>query len=227
MLSLNSLLLLADELLSAIADGDFSCERFEKFDRYQQRALDTNDALVAGSYTSWRSFELWNAWVRIWYASANLSTLHLEAAYNKYLQDGNPRTLVEAYAPIWGSFCPSLNAFQSFFAEAVGIIDAVEAGMMPPQMATSKLFYLIRNADFLAPVFNLAQPEVNNGGSFDAEHLRSLANWGNQLAPEEVKQKLFPGNAYENLQRLEQELEAFEQSDHYRPVRALLASLSD
>lgn len=224
-LSLNSLLLLADKLLLAIADEDFSTERFKDVESYQQQALDNIDALVAGSYTSWGSYELWNAWVRIWYACANLSTLHLQASYESYLQNHNPKILTEAYSPNWGSFCPSLDSFQPFFTQAVEIIDAVETGKMSSETATSKLFFLIQNADFLPPVFNLEKPEINNGGSFDVNHLRSLADWGNQLAPQEVKQKLFSGDAEENLRRLEEEFEAFECSDNYSSVRVLLNNL--
>ncbi|MCJ8282015.1 MAG: tryptophan 7-halogenase, partial [Rivularia sp. ALOHA_DT_140] len=51
-LSLNSLLLLADKLLLAMVDKDFSTERFKDIESYQQKALDNIDALVSGSYTS-------------------------------------------------------------------------------------------------------------------------------------------------------------------------------
>ena len=224
-LSLNSLLLLADKLLQAIADNDFATERFEDVECYQQKALDNIDALVAGSYTAWRSYDLWNAWVRIWYASANLSTLHLQANYESYLQNGNPQILTQAYAQNWGSFCPSLIGFQEFFDHAVGIIDAVETEQMSPTTATSKLFHLIETANFLPPVFNLDRPEINNGGSFDADHLRSLAYWGNRIAPAQVRQKLFFGNADENLNHLEKKLAAFEHSDEYSSIRLLLNNL--
>ena len=80
-LTMSSLLCLADELLNAIADDDFSTERFEGYDQLVQRSLDRIDDLVSGSYTAWRNFDLWNAWVRVWYASVNLSTLHISATH--------------------------------------------------------------------------------------------------------------------------------------------------
>ena len=56
-LTMSSLLCLADELLNAIADDDFSTERFEGYDQLVQRSLDRIDDLVSGSYTAWRNFD--------------------------------------------------------------------------------------------------------------------------------------------------------------------------
>jgi FADH2 O2-dependent halogenase len=225
-LSLNTLLLLANELLSALSDRDFTVERFEHIDRYQQNALNNIDSLVSGSYTACQSFELWNAWLRIWYASANLSTINLQATYKRYLQSGDPKVLTAAYAPNWGSLCPQLTGFQPFFDEMVQVIDGVQENKIPASVAASKIFDSIQNADFIPPVFNLGCPEINNGGSFDANHLWSLIHWGNHLAPQEVKEKLFPGDPKQNLTKLRQEFDAFEHSDRYSSVRDLLKSLS-
>ena len=80
--------------------------RFEGYDQVVQRSLDRIDDLVSGSYTAWRSFDLWNAWVRVWYASVNLSTLHISATHKRFQAGASRDALLrEMYQPQVGSYC--------------------------------------------------------------------------------------------------------------------------
>ena len=57
---------LAARLLPALKDDDFRAERFEYISRIHEANLRNNDRLVFGAYTSFRDFDLWNAWFRVW-----------------------------------------------------------------------------------------------------------------------------------------------------------------
>jgi tetracycline 7-halogenase / FADH2 O2-dependent halogenase len=205
--TMTALLPLAEELLRAIDEDDFSEERFEAFNLLQQRTLDNVDAIVRGSYISWRNYDLWNAWVRVWYASVSLSRLHMEAVHKRYSQCKEAKILKELHLPHVGTFCPSIDAYQEFFGAAVKTIDAVEAGELSESSATTKLFKLFKDADFLPPIFNLDKPEVKHSGRYDLEHWLSLVTWGYFQAPEEVKKKLFPGSGEENLAKFKNRYE--------------------
>lgn len=208
-LTLNAIYPLAEELLGACKDGDFSEQRFERVDHYQQSALNHIDNLVAGSYTAWRDFDLWNAWVRVWYISTNLGYYHMTSVHSRYRKTKDPEVLKDLHRPHVGSFCPSLDAYQVFFAKAVEIIDAVENGSLEPRRAAEQIFRLIETSDFIPPVFLLDRPEKTYGGRFDYDHMLRFVEWGNLRAPEQVKEKLFPGPAEQNIADFKREYDKF------------------
>ncbi|MCC5617642.1 tryptophan 7-halogenase [Nostoc sp. CHAB 5836] len=220
--TMTALLPLAEELLRAINDGDFSEERFERIDQLQQCTLDNVDAIVRGSYISWRNYDLWNAWVRVWYASVSLSRLHMEAVHKRYRQFKDPEILRELHLPHVGTFCPSIDAYQEFFGAAVKIIDAVEAEEISESNATTQLFKLFKEADFLPPVFNLDKPEVKHSGQYDFEHWLNLVTWGYFKSPKEVKEKLFPGPGEENLTKFKNRYEESINDPRLNEIRKFL-----
>lgn len=57
---------LAHRLIDAVRDNDYSPERFDYLETWIKRGFDYYDKLVGYSYTSFDSFELWNAWFRVW-----------------------------------------------------------------------------------------------------------------------------------------------------------------
>ena len=224
-LTMSSMLPMANALLEAIADDDFSTERFEGLDQIIQRSLDRTDDLVHGSYTAWRDFDLWNAWVRVWYASVNLSTLHIAATHTRFKEGASrAQVLREMHHPEVGSYCPSVADFQDFFRVAVRIIEAVDAGQKTSATATEELFTLLRTARFIPPVFDLARPESRFGGRFDADHWHQLVRWGNYESPTTIKKKLFRGDPQDNLERFAMKYDAFFKEPEIEEIRPFLDS---
>ena len=222
-LTMSSLLPMAHELLLAIEEDDFSTERFEPLDQLVQGSLDRIDDLVHGSYTAWRDFDLWNAWVRVWYASVNLSTLHISATHERFKETRSREQLLrEMHRPVVGSFCPSIDEFQTFFSSAVRVIEGVDAGTRTPKAATAELFELLGSTACIPPVFDLARPEARYGGKFDAGHWHSLMRWGNLEAPAQVKEQLFRGDAGANLSRFSARYEEFFRSPEIAGIQPFL-----
>ncbi|MBW4636186.1 MAG: tryptophan 7-halogenase [Iphinoe sp. HA4291-MV1] len=208
-LTMSTILALAEELLEAIKECDFSEQRLEWIDQFQQLSLNNIDSLVAGSYIAWQSFDLWNAWVRVWFISVTLGYLNLQAVHTKYCLTKDPKTLKKIYLPYLGSFCPSIKAYQEFFTSAVKTIDAVDAGELATSDAAAQLFKLIEEADFVPPVFKLKDPETRHCGNYDYDHWLDLVKWGNFYSPKEVKEKLFPGSPDENLANFQKHYEEY------------------
>ena len=222
-ITLSAMVPMADALLKAIADDDFSTARFEGVDELVQRSLDRADDLVHGSYTSWRNFDLWNAWVRVWYTSVNLSTMHIAASHQRFNEGGTREQLIaELYQPVVGSFCPPVAEFQAFFKAAVDIIEAVDAGRTDAEDAAAALFALLRDSPCVPPVFNLGSPEARYGGKFDATHWKRLVRWGNFDSPASVKEQLFAGDPTENLISFDARYEAFFQEEEMTGIQPFL-----
>ncbi|RDI68148.1 NAD(P)/FAD-dependent oxidoreductase [Nocardia pseudobrasiliensis] len=57
---------LADRLIDGVRTGDFAPERFEYLETWVKRGFEYYDKLVGYSFTSFDSFELFNAWFRVW-----------------------------------------------------------------------------------------------------------------------------------------------------------------
>lgn len=224
--TMTAILPLAEELLDAIEDGDFSAQRFDRIEQLQQRTLDNVDSLVGGSYTAWQSFELWNAWVRIWYTSIKLGHMHIQAVHEKYRRSRAPQDLREVHLPHVGSFCPGLDAYQEFFSKAVKIIDAVRAEELSSSNGATQIFELIQGADFIPPAYNLSNPESKHTGQFDFEQLLSIAIWGNYHAPKDVKEKFFSGSAEENLTSFKNKYEEYTKDPRVNEIRQFLENTS-
>src|ERR1039458_7567593 len=73
-------------LLRVLKDNDFRAERFEYISRIHEVNLRNNDRLVFGAYTSFRDFDLWNAWFRVWALGVGLGDLKLASIYRRYLK---------------------------------------------------------------------------------------------------------------------------------------------
>jgi FADH2 O2-dependent halogenase len=76
---------LVDPLLAAFKDGVFKRERFEIVEQRFFKLLAWNDSLVRQAVTSWREFEVWNAFLRVW----SLSVLGMENNFFHNMKAGH------------------------------------------------------------------------------------------------------------------------------------------
>ncbi len=85
--------LLARRLVTAVAAADFSGERFEPVEEFVQSALDHYDTMIKNSFDSWRYYDTWNAWNRVWALGNYLATWGPLRLYVKWKQTGERRYL--------------------------------------------------------------------------------------------------------------------------------------
>lgn len=109
--------------------------------------------------------------------------------------------LRETHRPVVGSFCLSIDEFQTPSSSAVRVIEGIDARTRSPRAATAELFELLGSAACIPPVFDLARPEAHCGGKFDVGHWHGLLRWGNLEAPAQVKEQLFRGDTGASLSR--------------------------
>lgn len=153
---------LASRLLDAVADDDFSAERFAYVEELEQSLLNMNDDLVSSAYTSFKDFHLWNATFRIWGLGAVLATFVLQRIYTEFLQTRDPRVfdqLEEAHAARIGLPLPGDHGFKPLLAETVAQTRAVAAGTVDPIVAGDHLFGLLNRAEFAPPAFGFGDPK--------------------------------------------------------------------
>jgi FADH2 O2-dependent halogenase len=185
----------AAPLLKALDEDDFALDRFEYVDRLQQAQLDHNDKLVGSSYTSFVDFDLWNAWYRIWVIGAFYGWLRLNRHSKKWEETGDAAWLEKLDQPRWyGSLCPDLEDYADLFAATTDIVAEVEAGTSTPAQATERIMALLKEADFVPPMFEIANPERRHTVELDYGSYLQMLTWFKRSAPAEAR-SLFFGSA--------------------------------
>jgi len=177
---------LAARILKAIKEDDFSAQQFEYVARLHENLLQNNDKLVRSAYTSFRDFDLWNAWFRVWVLGVGLGDLKLASTYRRYMKTRDESLLPDAEEPM-GLFFSQHKGFQKLFELATAKMDEVEAGTTDTKSATKYIFELLKNADFTPAANHLADPDwhyINVGTTMIS--LKTLA-WLFTSAPPDIK----------------------------------------
>ena len=151
---------LAARLMKALKENDFAPERFDYVAKIHENNLQNNDKLVYAAYSSFRDFDLWNAWFRVWALGVGLGDLRLAGIYRKYKQSHDESVLPDAEEPMGLLFSNHLG-FKKLFEESVARVDAMEAGLCTSKEASAYLFQLLKNANFTAPALRLWDPETH------------------------------------------------------------------
>ncbi|MCB8954771.1 MAG: tryptophan 7-halogenase [Ardenticatenales bacterium] len=173
-------------ILGAVKDNDFRAERFQYLEELQQNNIKHNDLLVWGAYVSFRDYELWNAWFRIWALGVGIGDLRLASIYRRYEKTHDDAILPEKEPPM-GLFCSNHPGFKKVFDEGVRVMEQVEAGTLDTKAATKQIMSLIQNASFTSPAVGLADPTKRyiNAGTFSS--IIKSTVWALTSAPPEMK----------------------------------------
>ena len=152
-ITLSAMVPMADALLKAIADDDFSTARFEGVDELVQRSLDRADDLVHGSYTSGAPSTSGTPGCGSGTPGEPQHHAHrgVAPAFNRAAPGSSSS---RSCTSRWWPSCSPVAEFQAFFKAAVDIIEAVDAGRTDAEDAAAALFALLRDNPCVSPVFN-------------------------------------------------------------------------
>ncbi|HEX7305392.1 hypothetical protein [Lentzea sp.] len=176
-------------LLDALRENDFSVERFAPVERLTRELLDYNDGLVANAFTSFSSFELWDAWVRIWALGEQLALFECNRSYALFRATRDPAVLqrLESVAP-HGSL-PDIPEVRKFFAWAYEQAGAVAEGRKSPQEVAALLLKGMADANFSPPGFGIVDP-ANRFFTATPARIPGVLRWAVRDAPEEIGRNL-------------------------------------
>jgi FADH2 O2-dependent halogenase len=179
-------------LLDAIREDDFSEERFSYVQELEQGLLDFNDDLVANAYTSFGSWELWNAWFRLWSLGQILATFEVNRAYARFLDHHDPAVLerLERQAP--AGAIPDYAPVRDLLKRTSELTQAVQAGTADPRETSEEILGLLRAADFVPPAFGLADPGNHWTDASTLGILKTL-RWARKSAPAQIGELTYEG----------------------------------
>ena len=183
--TMDGLYLLADLLLEALGDGDFSAERFAPLEKLQQRQLDYNDQLVRCSYTAFSDFTLWNAWYRVWSYGGLMNVFRIKKIYDQYQETGDKAVLDTLKNPLHvGSVCPGFKEFEDIFNASTAAVKAFENGTLTAAAAADVILALFDHPDFVPPIFHMSEASRHYNSTFDADEIAKLFKWSETAKPE-------------------------------------------
>ena len=182
--------MLVRPILAALAADDFSRSRFEAYEGMLQRILSHYDALVHGAYVSWRHFELWNAWYRMWTIGA---FLQVASELNQLVTgaiEGDEGIFERA--PHRGLQAIDYAPYAARFDRCYRRILDVEGGRLEPGSAAAEI-----HADVIASKLAprcFSDPRSRSPITATAGNILSLLAWGQYSAESELQQAFFARN---------------------------------
>jgi len=189
--SVESINSLAWRLLDALADDDFHEDRFAYVDALNRAQLDHNDSSVYNAYASFRDFDTWNAWVKVWLSGKMYGDLRLFASYARYLVSGDKSEFFKLEEdPNPGAICPHLPEHQALVGRAAAVLRRFEAGELDGPAAGRAIHEVLGGADFLPPAMDWGDSNARYVDVTPPVLLKVLF-WGGTTAPEFIKDRVF------------------------------------
>lgn len=137
---------LAPVLVEALGEDRFEIERFAAVDALQQSVLDYADRLAFGSFASWRDFEVWNAWMRVW----AIGTGVVESNLGSYCMMGETSAWRPVEDPLFSPF--EDPGYREYFDSSFAVVERFASDQMDAAAAAAELWRIVAEYDFEMPL---------------------------------------------------------------------------
>jgi FADH2 O2-dependent halogenase len=174
-------------LLAALADDDFSAERFDFVERLEQGLLDFNDGVVNSSFVSFENYQLWNAVFRVWAYGGVPGNLRLERLIDQFDETGDAGVFAAIEdVPNVGLWWPDSPGYRELFDHMVRLCDRVDAGDLDADVAGKELMDRISTAEFVAPRFGFRERDTRFITP-TKQMLKDMMRWIATEAPQDMR----------------------------------------
>ena len=89
----------AEILMQCFKTNDFSMPQFERMNQFFANNITYADKVVGSSFVSFRDYELWDAWYRVWVLGLFIGTATNATIYLKYIETGDLEVLRNSVRP--------------------------------------------------------------------------------------------------------------------------------
>jgi FADH2 O2-dependent halogenase len=188
--------LLPQLIMDAVAEQRFARERFASVEDRLLRILGYYDRLVSCSYTSFRDYDLWNAWYRMWVLGSTSGLSGVQSVFARYL-DGRDHAAFDLYnqPPYEGVQAMGFAEKSAIFERAAALVESVGQEQLGSQEACTAIFELLAASDICPEPWQLTDPERRYPSTFTIPKIMSFAGWGQKKAPDVVKDHYFNGGS--------------------------------
>lgn len=186
-LSMTSLFVdrLTQRLLHAVRADDWDRAPFEELEKDNRRILAHYDRIVSRSFDSWRSFELWNAWQRIWGLGNIMGTWGPLSQLMRFEGSGDKAILSEGLQPEnVGCLSSQHPEVQVVVDQADAILERAVSGELDDQQASNQVLALLGSLDFFPPYLRLGDPNRRYNAFFTLIPAARILLWYRFFAPQ-------------------------------------------
>lgn len=186
---------LASRIMKAISNDDYSAEQFADIEHLQQKLFDYNDNLVNCSYISFRNFNLWDAWRRVWILGTTMRQMKVGIRAKLKIAAGTGEELASENFGDGDSLRNLTPGYEglgdNFFEKATEILTEVERGFLFPDMAAKKIMLLLNSIDFLPDnllnIGDISQKSIDGASDFCNSEVGRFLSWVKNSQKPEVK----------------------------------------
>ncbi|MEO0967957.1 MAG: tryptophan 7-halogenase, partial [Cyanobacteria bacterium J06639_18] len=185
---------LVSRIINALNTGDYSRDNFIEIENLQKKLFDYNDNLVNCSYISFRDFNLWDAWRRIWILGSFMRQTKAGLRNRLKIAAGKEKELVKLNNSLnsLDNLTPSYEGLgDDFFSKATSIVEDVEKGLVSSHEATKKLMSLIESIDFLPQNFwnmgDFTEKDIDIESDFFKAEFSRFLSWVKKSKKPQVK----------------------------------------
>jgi FADH2 O2-dependent halogenase len=184
--------LLAGRLLQASKDGDFSGARFHDIDFWMKHNFNYYDRLISGSYAASSSFELWNAWVRMWMIGGLYGGLGALELLHRCQKTADPigLSVCDEY-PYRGIQSSELKEFAQLLDASERELIAARDRQQSHADASQHIFKLIEASRLWPRTCGRPSPTRRHPGTFTIWQMSKLAVWLKYFSPPYVRKHFF------------------------------------
>jgi tetracycline 7-halogenase / FADH2 O2-dependent halogenase len=176
---------LAHRIITAVADDDFSTERFSYVEEWARKSFDAFDDLVSAAYTCFADFRLWNAMYRLWVLSGTYSGVNVIDTWLGYHGTKDPKVFerLEA-APRRGTQSVDLPEMQDLTRAILAEVDRYGDGTQGVDATAAAIYRHIAASPLNPAPFRMADESAQcPTGSFTVPRAMRLFAWLQRSAP--------------------------------------------
>jgi tetracycline 7-halogenase / FADH2 O2-dependent halogenase len=183
--------LLGGTLLEAFAAKDLRVERFEYLNEFFSTNIRYIDEMVGSSFVSFREFDLWDAWFRVWVVANFLGAALNARLYSRYLETKDKEVLKrsgqEPHTVLLGG---KFTEFQKLFRVALAEMDRVREGSAAPSEAAAKIRALFKDINYFPSYYEWQNPSVRTTPVYTLWELLKLHFWYLRHSTRHVNEQL-------------------------------------
>jgi FADH2 O2-dependent halogenase len=180
--------LLGDILIQSFASGSLQSSRLAVLERQVLHKTEIFDRLVATSFKSFRKFDLWNAWYRVWEIGTYYNTLGAMKCILKYRETGDVTHLRRRFDQQYATpLAFSVKGYPELFESMVEAVEKVDRGEWDEARGIGALYTALERFDAMPSFITRRDPNDRTIGTFTLERLIRMFIWGKTRGPEHVR----------------------------------------
>jgi FADH2 O2-dependent halogenase len=176
--------LVGDALLESFRTGTLQAARLRTAESQVLHKVKVYDRLVATSFKAFRSFEMWNAWFRIWEIGTYFNTLGAMRCILKYEQTGDEAFLRQRFDKRYASpLAYGVRGYAELFDRMSALVDQVDRGELEEAAAVDGMYAALARFDAMPSFISRRDRKDRTMGTFTLLPLTRMFLWGRTRGP--------------------------------------------